>query len=49
MNVGYPVRRKYQATSERLTIASDAIMEQALLDDKLTEDSFSEQQDEDRS
>ncbi|XP_070685269.1 PWWP domain-containing DNA repair factor 3A-like isoform X2 [Pempheris klunzingeri] len=44
-DMSYPVRRKYpQAASERLTIASDSMME-ALCDDH-KDDSFSEQQEE---
>lgn len=44
-DMSYPVRRKYpQAESERLTIASDMMMEELCDDHK--EDSFSEQQEE---
>lgn len=42
--ISYPVRRKYpQAASERLTIASDTMMEESF--DDHTEDGFSEQQE----
>ncbi|CAK6963984.1 PWWP domain-containing DNA repair factor 3B-like [Scomber scombrus] len=44
-DMSYPVRRKYpQAASERLTIGSDAMMEEPCDDHK--EDSFSEEQEE---
>lgn len=44
-NISYPVRRKYQASAERLTFANDIVMEESLLDDDL-EDSCNEQQEE---
>ncbi|KAK7913347.1 hypothetical protein WMY93_013558 [Mugilogobius chulae] len=43
-NISYPVRRKYQAISERLSFSNDIEMEESFSGDD-NEDSFSEQQE----
>lgn len=44
-DMSYPVRRKYLASSESLTIANDVVMEESSPVDELLDDSFSEQQE----
>ncbi|XP_020794595.1 PWWP domain-containing DNA repair factor 3A [Boleophthalmus pectinirostris] len=45
-NISYPVRRKYQSISERLTFANDIVVDETFSGDDL-DDSFNEPQEED--